>query len=136
MNRRTLLGLRLAVLTMICHLMAAAAEPNLKYPGTRRSDQVDVYHGVQVPDPYRWLEDTDSEETKAWVEAQNKVTFSYLEKVPQRAPLRQRLTKLWNFERYGTPENLTHRKWSDRSWPVATSLTFHSFQSEPAAARP
>ena len=104
MNRRTLLGLRLAVLTMICHLMAAAAEPNLKYPGTRRSDQVDVYHGVQVPDPYRWLEDTDSEETKAWVEAQNKVTFSYLEKVPQRAPLRQRLTKLWNFERYGTPE--------------------------------
>ena len=104
MNRRTLLGLRLAVLTMICPLMAAAAEPNLKYPDTHRSDQVDVYHGVQVPDPYRWLEDTDSEETKAWVEAQNKVTFSYLDKVPQRAPLRQRLTKLWNFERYGTPE--------------------------------
>ncbi len=104
MNIGTQLGLRLAVLTMICPLMAAGAEPNLRYPDTRRSDQVDVYHGVQVPDPYRWLEDTDSEETKAWVEAQNKVTFSYLEKVPQRASLRERLTKLWNFERYGTPE--------------------------------
>ncbi len=104
MNRRTPLGLRLAVLTMIYPWIAVAAERPLKYPDTRRSDHVDVYHGVQVPDPYRWLEDTDSEETKAWVEAQNKVTFSYLEKVPQRASLRERLTKLWNFERYGTPE--------------------------------
>ncbi len=104
MMRLDLAQLRLAVLAAICPLTAAAAEPNLKYPDTRRSDHVDVYHGVQVPDPYRWLEDTDSAETKAWVEAQNKVTFAYLEKIPQRAALRERLTKLWNFERYGTPE--------------------------------
>jgi prolyl oligopeptidase len=84
--------------------MLTAVEPNSKYPDTRRSDHVDAYHGVEVPDPYRWLEDPDSAESKSWVEAQNKVTFSYLEGIPQRTALKERLTKLWNFERYGTPE--------------------------------
>lgn len=73
------------------------------YPVTRQSPQVDDYHGVKVADPYRWLEDDNSAETKAWVEAQNKVTFGYLEKIPQRAAIKERLTKLWNYERYGVP---------------------------------
>jgi prolyl oligopeptidase len=64
---------------------------------------MDDYHGVTVADPYRWLEDDNAPETKVWVEAQNRVTFAYLESIPQREPLRQRLTRLWNFERYGTP---------------------------------
>ncbi|MBE0540852.1 MAG: S9 family peptidase [Verrucomicrobia bacterium] len=75
----------------------------VSYPVTKQSPQVDDYHGVKVADPYRWLEDDNSAETKAWVEAQNKVTFGYLEKIPQRADIKERLTKLWNYERYGVP---------------------------------
>ncbi|MEQ9671131.1 prolyl oligopeptidase family serine peptidase [Coleofasciculus sp. G2-EDA-02] len=82
--------------------MPSSHQP-LNYPTTRQADQVDDYHGTQVADPYRWLEDPDSEETKAWVEAQNKVTFGYLEDIPQREPLKQRITKVWNYEKYGIP---------------------------------
>jgi prolyl oligopeptidase len=73
------------------------------YPAARISPQVDDLHGVGVADPYRWLEDIDSDETRAWVEAQNKVTFAYLESIEARAPIQNRLETLWNFERYGTP---------------------------------
>jgi prolyl oligopeptidase len=75
----------------------------LTYPATRTTDQVDTYFGVGVPDPYRWLEDDNSPETKAWVEAENKVTFSFLDKIPQRDAIRRRLTKLWNYERFSVP---------------------------------
>jgi prolyl oligopeptidase len=73
------------------------------YPASRHSDQTDNYHGTPVADPFRWLEDDNSPETKAWVEAQNKVTFDYLEKIPERKVIKERLTRLWNFERYGVP---------------------------------
>ena len=73
------------------------------YPPARKSDQVDDYHGVKVADPYRWLEDLDSAETRQWVEAENKLTFAFLNSIPQRAAIRERLTKLWNFEKYGVP---------------------------------
>lgn len=73
------------------------------YPAARISPQVDDLHGVGVADPYRYLEDIDSEETRAWVEAENKVTFSYLETIEERAAIQKRLASLWNFERYGTP---------------------------------
>ncbi|EDX77219.1 peptidase, S9A (prolyl oligopeptidase) family, N-terminal beta-propeller domain protein [Coleofasciculus chthonoplastes PCC 7420] len=82
--------------------MPSSHQP-LNYPTTRQADQVDDYHGTNVADPYRWLEDPDSDETKAWVEAQNKVTFGYLEDIPQRESLKQRITKLWNYEKYGIP---------------------------------
>jgi len=83
-----------------------ATEPDavrLAYPETNRADQSDDYHGVVVQDPYRWLEDVDSEATKAWVQSQNAVTFDLLRKIPQREAIRQRLTELWNFERYTEP---------------------------------
>ncbi|PRP93823.1 Prolyl endopeptidase [Enhygromyxa salina] len=73
------------------------------YPEARVSPQVDDLHGVGVADPYRWLEDLDSEETRAWVEAENAVTFSYLETIEERAAIQAKLEGLWNFERYGTP---------------------------------
>ncbi|MCC3435411.1 MAG: S9 family peptidase [Oscillatoriales cyanobacterium] len=75
----------------------------LSYPTTRKAEQTDDYHGVQVSDPYRWLEDPDSEETQAWVEAQNAVTFGYLSQIPAREKIKQRLTKLWDYEKYGIP---------------------------------
>mgnify|MGYP001799759379 CR=1 FL=1 len=75
----------------------------LNYPATRKGEQVDNYHGTEVADPYRWLENPDSEDTKAWVEAQNKVTFNYLKQIPVRDDIKKRLTKLWDYEKYGVP---------------------------------
>jgi prolyl oligopeptidase len=82
---------------------AAFAQKALDYPMTRTMDQVDTYHGTQVPDPYRWLEDDTSAETAAWVEAQNKVSFPYLEKIPFRKQLRDRVLQLNDYERYSAP---------------------------------
>src|SRR5689334_25272194 len=77
------------------YALAAGAGPlPLTYPPTRQTNQVDDYHGVKVTDPYRWLEDDNSRETKAWVEAQNKVTFGWLEKIPERKAIKERLTRL------------------------------------------
>jgi prolyl oligopeptidase len=80
-----------------------AVTRRLDYPETPRSDQVDVLHGVPVADPYRWLEDLDSPQTRAWVEAQNQVTTGYMHSLPEREPLRRRLTELWRFERWSVP---------------------------------
>lgn len=81
----------------------AISTASLTYPDSPRGNQVDIYHGVEVPDPYRWLEDPQSPESRQWIEAQNHVTFSYLENLPRREQINQRLTNLWNYERYGTP---------------------------------
>jgi prolyl oligopeptidase len=94
------------VATLILAFLAAPVlAGGLKYPQTKRIDHLDTYHGVQVPDPYRWLEDDvrASSEVREWVEAQNAVTFAYLEAIPQREGIRQRLTELWNYERFGAP---------------------------------
>jgi prolyl oligopeptidase len=77
--------------------------PMSKYPQTKKGDVVDDLHGTRVPDPYRWLEDADAADTKAWVTEQNKLTFGWLEKIPARAELKARLTELWNYERYAPP---------------------------------
>ncbi len=79
------------------------AQPSLNYPQTRKVGHVDTYFGTQVPDPYRWLEDDNSTETAAWVDAQNKVTFAYLEQIPYRAALKTRLEKLYNYPKYTAP---------------------------------
>ncbi|MEP0882170.1 prolyl oligopeptidase family serine peptidase [Trichocoleus sp. ST-U3] len=79
------------------------ADKPLTYPTSQKVDQVDDYHGKKVSDPYRWLEDPDSDETKAWVEAQNQVTFSYLNEIPVREKIKQRLTELWDYEKYSLP---------------------------------
>jgi len=76
---------------------------NLEYPKSKKINHIDEYHGVKIKDPYRWLEDLNSEETKEWVEAQNKLTNSYLANIPYREKIKKRLTELWNYERYSTP---------------------------------
>jgi len=94
----------LGVVALTLPARAQSSSSPLVYPQARRGDQVDDYHGVKVADPYRWLEDTDSPETHAWVEAENKLTFGYLDRIPYRQKIRERLTKLWNFERFSVPE--------------------------------
>src|SRR5438552_275024 len=84
-------------------LMTLMLAQTLTYPPTHKSDVVDDYHGTRVADPYRWLEDVDSPETRAWVEAQNRITFAYLEEIPERERIRRRLTELWDYPKYGAP---------------------------------
>ncbi len=87
---------------VVCGSTIRAEQP-IAYPKPKKGDTVDEYHGVKVPDPYRWLEDADTPESKAWIEAENKLTFGFLEQIPQREQIKNRLTHLWNFERYGIP---------------------------------
>ncbi|HEY0529689.1 MAG TPA: prolyl oligopeptidase family serine peptidase, partial [Gemmatimonadaceae bacterium] len=75
----------------------------MKYPTATRGTQVDVYHGVSIADPYRWLEDTDSPETKAWVAAENQLSDAYLATIPERAAIKNRLTQIWNYARFSAP---------------------------------
>jgi len=78
-------------------------EESLVYPVTKKADQVDNYFGVDVADPYRWLEDDMAEDVKSWVEEQNKVTFGYLNNIPFRNKIKDRLSKIWNYPRYSAP---------------------------------
>ena len=75
----------------------------VNYPTTNKVDTIDTYFGTEVPDPFRWLEDDMSAETEAWVKEQNKVTFGYLDQIPFREDLKNRLEKLWNYEKLGSP---------------------------------
>ncbi len=94
--------------SFLCLLAIVSAPPMANaqapaYPPTTKGDVVDDYHGQKVPDPYRWLEDLGSSDTKAWIDAENAVTLPYLEKLPQRPALVERLTQLWNYPRTGLP---------------------------------
>ena len=82
---------------------SGAGAQHLAYPAPPRGDVVDDYHGTPVADPYRTLENPDAPETKAWIEAENRVTETYLAQIPARAAIRRRLTVLWDYPRFGTP---------------------------------
>ena len=94
--------MRIPLMTLLAATVLMAQVP-LSYPETRRDAVVDDYFGTKVADPYRWLEDDNAPDTKAWVEAQNKVTRAYLDAIPERGAIKARLTKLWNYERFGVP---------------------------------
>ncbi|MDQ3198646.1 MAG: prolyl oligopeptidase family serine peptidase, partial [Verrucomicrobiota bacterium] len=81
----------------------AQAKEASKYPEAPQGDRVDVYHGTKVADPYRWLEDPDSPQSRRWIEAENKLTFQFLDAIPQRAAIKARLKELWDYERFGVP---------------------------------
>ena len=83
-----------------------SAQTAFDYPKPRKSDQVDDFHGTKVSDPYRWMEDTKLPETQSWIEAENKLTDSYLATIPQREAIKTRLTELWNYERYSSPSKI------------------------------
>ena len=83
--------------------MISCTDQSMKYPVTKKDDVKDIYFGIEVEDPYRWLEDDNSEETGEWVKAQNEVTFGYLGKLPNRQKIKDRLTELMNYPKYSTP---------------------------------
>ncbi len=104
-----LLGPSSFLLSSVLIFLAArlpAADQRLPYPKTKKVDHSDDYHGTKVADPYRWLEDDRSQETAKWVEAENKVTFSYLESIPFRDSLKQRLQQLYNYPKYSSPRRI------------------------------
>ncbi|MFA7541310.1 MAG: hypothetical protein WCZ02_04370, partial [Lysobacterales bacterium] len=109
---------RLAAFLTTSVLIAACAQPGTRpadgtattpanltvtYPETATVDHHDTYHGERIADPYRWLEDIDSEQTLAWIQAQNELTFDYLDRIDGRDAFSERLTRLWNYERFGAP---------------------------------
>ncbi|REJ78032.1 MAG: S9 family peptidase [Acidobacteria bacterium] len=96
-------GIFPAFLVLTLLVQGIIAQQSFDYPKSKKVDQVDDYHGTKVADPYRWLEDPDSSDSRSWIEAQNKLTFSYLKQLPQRKALEERLTELWNYERYSAP---------------------------------
>jgi prolyl oligopeptidase len=84
-------------------MISTVSFSQINYPGTKKVDQQDDYFGTVVKDPYRWLENDNSEETKEWVEQQNKVTQEYISKIPYRKDVRNRLQKMWNYAKYSSP---------------------------------
>ncbi|MFC2113047.1 prolyl oligopeptidase family protein [Bacteroidota bacterium] len=84
-------------------LLLACSPKKYDYPETRKVDTVDNYQGTLVPDPYRWLEDDQSDETEGWVRAQNEVTFAYLDQIPYRDKIKERLTELFNYPKSDAP---------------------------------
>src|SRR5688572_14175735 len=91
-----------SVLFLVLPLWIMAQAP-IQYPETKKVETVEDYHGTKLADPYRWLEDDRSEETKQWVTEQNKVTFGYLDKIPYRAQWLKRMEEINNYPKYSSP---------------------------------
>jgi prolyl oligopeptidase len=114
----------------------ASLAGTISYPDTRKTSVTDTYHGVEVSDPYRWLEDDNAPETTAWVEAQNKITFGFLDSIQKRPAIRERLTELWNYERFGVPRKEGGRYFYSHNTGLqnqAVLLVSESLNAEPRA---
>ena len=90
-------------ITAIVCTLSMNAQTTINYPETKKIDHVDKYFGSEINDPYRWLEDDRSAQTEAWVKAQNVLTFGYLDKIPFRKQIKERMEKLWNYEKISAP---------------------------------
>ncbi len=93
----------LAFCFVLITLFSLSYAQKFKYPVAKTDNVVDDYFGTKVADPYRWLENPDSPETQAWVEAENKLTYNFLNSIPQREKIKAKLTKLWNYPKYSVP---------------------------------
>ncbi len=102
-NLTQLLMKKTLSVSMLALFLACSSRPDFNYPVFPKSDVVDTYHGTVVADPWRWLEDPNSDQTNEWIQAQNAITMPYLESLPGRERLKERLTELWNYPRYSTP---------------------------------
>ena len=131
---------RLALLSIIGIAVVsffAASSLNIKassnkpfvYQTTHKGDVVDEYHGIRVPDPYRWLEDPDSPETREWIEAQNRLTFGYLGQIPERPHIKERLTELWNYEKYYVPRKRGNRYFFEKNDGLQNQYVIYTMKS-------
>ncbi len=93
----------ITIIALITLLNISVMAQKIDYPKAKKVDQTDDYHGTKINDPYRWLENPDAPESRAWIEAQNKLTFGFLAQIPERTKIKDRLTKLWNYEKYSAP---------------------------------
>ena len=115
MYRKTTVAFSL--LTMFALIIACSrndpgdGSETINYPETATVDHIDNYHGTDIADPFRWLEDDvrESEAVKSWVDAQNEVTFAYLETIPERALIAKRMRELWDYERFTLPRKAGNR---------------------------
>lgn len=103
MQNIKLYPMRISILILLITAYCLKSQNSYNYPNTRKENVTDDYFGSKIADPYRWLEDDNSTETKAWVEEQNKLTYSYLDKIPFRSNIKQRLTEIWNYEKASAP---------------------------------
>src|SRR5262245_11155057 len=101
--KRFFLPVFLLAVSVLLQPLVAAENDRIAYPSVPKGNQTDNYSGTKVADPYRALENTDSPATKKWIEAENKLTFDYLAGIPQRKRINEKLTALWNYEKYTVP---------------------------------
>lgn len=115
---------------LFCLITAPTLAQSLpSYPESRKGDVVDNYHGTEVADPYRWLEEVDSDETSDWVGQQNELTFAYLDAIPQREAFKDRLTELWDYPKYGTPFKKGTRYFSSKNDGLQNQSVFYVQES-------
>ena len=132
-TRRTARVASLVSVACLAIGQAHAQTSPLAYPAAARGTQSDDYHGTTIADPYRWLEDADSPQTAAWVEAENKVTFGYLATIPERAAIARRLTEVWNYPKFSVPRRFDDRLfYSENSGLLNQSILFVKHGDQPA----
>jgi prolyl oligopeptidase len=129
LRRTSLLFGMLAGLGLDAQAQCASTISAMTYPVSKMVDQQDDYHGVQVADPYRWLEDANSADTGAWVAAQNSLTQSYLAQIPGRDAIRDRLTQLWNYERFSVPFKQGGRYFYSRNDGLQNQAVLYTLKS-------
>ncbi len=115
--------------------LKAASVKSLDYPHVKTVEHVDDYFGTKVADPYRWMEDLNSPEVKQWVADENKVTFGYLETIPQRGAIRQRLEQVWNYERYSPPVKRGSRYFFSKNDGLQNQAVLYVMESLDATPR-
>ncbi len=127
-----------AASTILCVAVLLAGDnksPSFAYPRAPQAEVIEDYHGTKVADPYRPLEDPDSGPTRAWVAAENKITFGFLEGIAAREPLRERLTKLWDFEKFSPPFTEGGRYFYSRNSGLQNQSVLYTADSLSAAPR-
>ncbi|MEX2112553.1 MAG: prolyl oligopeptidase family serine peptidase [Pirellulales bacterium] len=130
MRQRTrFLALPAALLLMTINATAAERAASSAYPDAPTADVVDDYHGTRVPDLYRPLEDPDAPQSRAWIDAENKITFAFLEGIPAREPLKERLTRLWDYEKFGVPSREGRRYFLTRNSGLQNQSVLYTLSS-------